>query len=88
MARRRGVRSRWRNFARDLYDLIVAQERDGEALRRVLGSITGGERAMIASELRALSRSRSNAEPIHEPAHPEFLPDLARRARRLFEVGR
>ena len=72
---------------RDLYDLLVAGERDPEALRRVLASITKAERAAIASELGALPRSWSSGEPVREPKHPEFLDDLASRARRLFEVG-
>ena len=70
---------------RDLYDLLVARERDREALRRVLTSITEGERAAIASELAALPRHWSSGEPVREPKHPEFLDDLASHARRLFE---
>ena len=71
---------------RDLYDLLVARERDPEALRRVLASITEAERAAIASELGALPRRWSSGEPVREPAHPELLDDLASRARRLFEA--
>lgn len=70
---------------RDLYDLLVAEDRDAEALRRVLASITDAERAAIASELRALPARWSGGEPVREPAHPELLDDLASRARRLFE---
>lgn len=71
---------------RDLYDLLVAAERDQEALRRVLASITAEERVMIASELRSLPRDRSISEPIREPTYPNLVPDLARRAGRLFDV--
>ena len=71
---------------RDLYDLLVARERDPEALHRVLASITTAERTAIASELGALPRHWSSGEPVREPAHPEFLDDLALRARRLFEA--
>ncbi|MDE0190174.1 MAG: nucleotidyl transferase AbiEii/AbiGii toxin family protein [Gammaproteobacteria bacterium] len=71
---------------RDLYDLLVAAERDQEALRRVLASITVEEKAMIASELRALPRDRFISEPIREPTYPRLVPDLARRAGRLFDV--
>ena len=71
---------------RDLYDLLVAAELDQEALRRVLASITAEERAMIASELRALPRDRSISEPIREPTYSRLVPDLARRAGRLFDV--
>ena len=70
---------------RDLYDLLVARERDLEALRRVLASITEAERAAIASELGALPPHWSSGEPVREPARPEFLDNLAPRARRLFE---
>ena len=73
---------------RDLYDLLVAQERDAEALQRVLASITGAERAAIASELRALPAHWSSGEPVREPACPELLHDVASRARRLFETCR
>ena len=71
---------------RDLYDLLVGAERDREALGRVLASITVEERAMIGSELRALPRRRPRSEPIREPAHPQLLSDLARRAGRLFDA--
>lgn len=71
---------------RDLYDLLVAAERDQEGLRRVLASITVEEKAMIASELRALPRNRSISEPIREPTYPSLVRDLARRAGRLFDV--
>ena len=71
---------------RDLYDLLVAQVRDPEALNRALTSITAGERAAITSELRALPHQWSSGEPVREPAHPELLEDLASRARRLFEA--
>lgn len=70
---------------RDLYDLLVAQQQDPEALRRVLASITASERATIASELRSLPRHWSN-EPVLEPAYPDLLRNLASRARRLFEA--
>lgn len=70
---------------RDLYDLLVARDRDAEAMRRVLASITDAERAAIASELRALPGGWSSGEPIREAAHPELLDGLASRARRLFE---
>ena len=70
---------------RDLYDLLVAAERDQEALRRVLASITTEEKAMIASELRALPRDRSISEPIREPTYPSLVRDLAIRAGRLFD---
>ncbi len=70
---------------RDLYDLLVARERDPQALRRVLASITEAERAAIASELGALPPHWSSGEPVREPARPEFLDNLAPRARRLFE---
>ena len=71
---------------RDLYDLLVAGERDPEALRRALASITEAERAAIASELGALPRHWSSGEPVREPSHPDLLDDLALRARRLFEA--
>ena len=71
---------------RDLYDLMVAQERDPEALRRVLASITAAERAAVAGELRALPCHWSSGEPVREPMHPELLDDLASRARRLSEA--
>lgn len=73
---------------RDLYDLLVAQERDAEALRRVLASITDAERAAIVSELRALPGIWSSGEPVREPAHPDLLEDLPSRTRRLFETAR
>ena len=71
---------------RDLYDLIVARQRDPEALHRVLASITSAERATIASELRTLPHHWSSGEPVRQPAYPDFLHDLAGRARRLFEA--
>ena len=71
---------------RDLYDLLVARERDAEALRRVLASITSAERAAIASELRALPDRWSSGEPVREPDNPDLLHNLASRARRLFEA--
>ena len=70
---------------RDLYDLLVAEQRDPEALRRVLASITPGERATIADELRGLPYNWSSSEPVREPAHPNLLRGLARRAQALFE---
>ena len=70
---------------RDLYDLLVAEQRDPEALRRVLASIAPGERAAIANELRALPHNWSSGEPVREPAHPNLLRSLARRTRTLFE---
>ena len=73
---------------RDLYDLLVAQEHDADALRRVLASITDAERVAIASELRALPARWSSGEPVREPAYPDLLDDLASRARRLFEPDR
>lgn len=72
--------------ARDLYDILVAGERDPEALRRVLASVTDSERAAIASELRALPSDWTGDEPVREPAQPELLRDLPRRARRLLEA--
>ena len=71
---------------RDLYDLLVAQQHDSEALRRVLNSITKAERATIATELRTLPHHWSSGEPVREPAYPDLLQDLAGRARRLFEA--
>lgn len=71
---------------RDLYDLLVAQEHDPDALRRVLVSVTAEERAAIASELGALPRHWSSGEPVREPSYPELLDDLASRARRLFNA--
>ena len=71
---------------RDLYDLLVAQQHDPEALRRVLNSITTAERATIANELRTLPHHWSSGEPVREPAYPDLLSDLAGRARRLFEA--
>ena len=70
---------------RDLYDLLVARERDPVALRRVLTSVTDAERAAIASELRSLPRNWSSGEPVRDPAYPDLLRGLAPRARRLFE---
>lgn len=70
---------------RDLYDLLVAQRRDPDALRRVLTSVTDSERATIASELRSLPPHWSSGEPVREPAWPDLLRNLAPRARRLFE---
>lgn len=70
---------------RDLYDLLVAEQRDPEALRRVLASITPGERVAIANELRGLPYNWSSGEPVREPAHPNLLRGLARRAQALFE---
>ena len=70
---------------RDLYDLLVARERDPVALRRVLASVTDAERAAIASELRGLPQDWSSGEPVRDPAHPDLLRGLALRARRLFE---
>ncbi len=72
---------------RDLYDLLVAQTHDAEALVRVLASITGPERVTIASELRSLAHHWSSGEPVREPAYPRLLQDLAGRARRLFEAN-
>ncbi len=72
--------------ARDLYDILVAGERDPEALSRVLASITDSERAAIATELRALPSDWTGDEPVREPAQPELLRDLPRRARRIFEA--
>ena len=72
--------------ARDLYDLLVAREQDPEALRRVLASVTAEERSAIASELRGLQRNWTGDEPIHEPAQPELLRGLSRRAQALFEA--
>ena len=72
---------------RDLYDLLVAQEQDPEALRRVLASVTNAERATIASELRGLPRHWSSGEPVRDAAYPSLLRDLAPRARRLFETA-
>ena len=71
---------------RDLYDLLVARERDAEALRRVLASVTDAERAAIASELRVLPDRWSSGEPVREPDYPDLLDNLASRARRLFET--
>ena len=70
---------------RDLYDLLVAEQRDPEALRRVLASITTGERAAIADELRGFPHNWSSGELVREPAHPNLLRGLARRAQALFE---
>ena len=70
---------------RDLYDLLVAQERDPAALRRVLASVTEGERVAIASELRTLPPHWSGGEPVREPAYPDLLHNLALQARRLIE---
>ena len=72
--------------ARDLYDLLVAREQDPDALRRVLASITAEERTAIASELRGLQRNWTGDVPVLEPAHPELLRGLPRRARALFET--
>ena len=72
---------------RDLYDLLVAQKHNAEALDRVLASITNSERATIASELRSLPRHWSSGEPVREPAYPQLLVGLAGRARRLFEAN-
>ena len=72
--------------ARDLYDILVAADRDPAALRRVLASITAGERAAIASELRALPRDWTGDQPVREPASAELLGELTRRARALFEA--
>ena len=72
--------------ARDLYDILIARERDPEAIGRVLASITDQERAAIASELRGLPRDWTGAEPVREPARPELLRDLPHRARALFEA--
>ena len=44
------------------------------------------ERATIASELRTLPHHWSSGEPVREPAYPDLLPDVAGRARRLFEA--
>ena len=55
---------------RDLYDLLVAQEQDLEALRRVLASVTNAERATIASELRGLPRHWTSGEPVRAAAYP------------------
>ena len=71
---------------RDLYDLLVARQHDPEALRRVLNSITKAERATIANELRTLPHHWTSGEPVREPAYPDLLPDLAGRARRMFEA--
>ncbi len=70
---------------RDLYDLLVARERDPVALRRVLTSVTDAERAAIASELRSLPGNWSSGEPVRDPAYPDLLRGLALQARRLFE---
>lgn len=70
--------------ARDLYDILVAADRDPAALRRVLASITADERAAIAGELRALPRDWSGDQPVREPVSPELLADLPRRAQALF----
>ena len=64
----------------------MAQQHDPEALRRVLNSTTKAERATIANELRTLPHHWSSGEPVREPAYPDLLPDLAGRARRLFEA--
>lgn len=72
---------------RDLYDLLVAKKRDPLALRRALASLTEGERAAIASELRTLPPSWSGGEPVREPAYPDLLRNLAGQARRLMESG-
>ena len=72
--------------ARDLYDILVAAERDRAALRRVLASITAAERAAIAGELRALPRDWTGDQPVREPVSAELLTDLPRRARALFEA--
>lgn len=72
---------------RDLYDLLVAQQRDPEALRRVLASITAGERTAIADELRGLPYNWSSGEPVREPTHPNLLRGLARRTQALFEAS-
>lgn len=72
--------------ARDLYDILIARERDPDAIGRVLASITDQERAAIASGLRGLPRDWTGAEPVREPARPELLRDLPRRARLLFEA--
>ncbi len=52
---------------RDLYDLLVAQQRAPEPLNRVLASITAGERAAIASELRGLPTVGPAANPSANP---------------------
>ncbi|MCY3812561.1 MAG: hypothetical protein OXH15_12265 [Gammaproteobacteria bacterium] len=72
--------------ARDLYDIVVAQDRDRKALRRVMASITAQERTAIASELRGLPRGWTGDQPVREPARPELLTELPRRARALFEA--
>ena len=72
--------------ARDLYDILVARERDPVALNRVPASITAHERAAIASELRGLPRDWTGDQPVREPAWAELLSDLPRRARALFEA--
>ena len=46
----------------------------------------GEERTAIASELRGLQRDWTGDEPVHEPAHPELLRGLPRRAQALFET--
>ena len=71
---------------RDLYDFLAAERHDPESLRRALASVTAGERASIASELRTLSPGWSSGEPVREPAWPDLARDLARRARLLFEA--
>ena len=71
---------------RDLYDFLASERHDPESLRRALASVTAGERAAIASELRTLPAGWSGGEPVREPAWPELAHDLARRARRLFEA--
>lgn len=71
---------------RDLYDFLAAERRDPESLRRALTSVTAGERAAIASELRTLPSGWSSGEPVRQPAWPDLARDLAPRARRLFEA--
>ena len=73
--------------ARDLYDIVVAQSDDREALGRVLASTTAQERAAIAIELRGLPRGWTGDQPVREPGRPELLTDLPRRARALFEMA-
>ena len=73
--------------ARDLYDIVVAQDQDREALGRVMASITAQECAAIASELRGLPRGWTGDQPVREPGRPELLTDLPRRARALFEAA-
>ena len=90
--------ARWQHRVSTDIDLFIEAERYRDrvasrrdevvaTLSRLVSEIGEGEKAAIASEMRSLPSRWSGGQPVREPAYPDLLRNLARRARHLFESG-